>query len=93
MSATDLLPVSMLTLAVLHERDARGAVGVVLDALHDAVLALPAAAHVYEPEQPLVAAAPVPRRDPAVLLHRTFAYALRAADMKGLGRRRRHRRR
>ena len=56
----------LLTLAVLDERDARGAVGVVLDALHDAVLALPAAAHVYEAEQALVAGAPVPRCYPAM---------------------------
>ena len=53
------------TLAVLDEGDASGAVGVVLYALHHALLPRSHAAEVHEAQQPLVAAAAVPRRDPA----------------------------
>lgn len=52
------------TFAVFDKSDACRPVGVVLDALHDALLPRPAPLHVYEPEQPLVTAAAVPRCDP-----------------------------
>lgn len=53
------------TFAILDERDACRAIGVVLYALHNAFLAGAAASQVDQPEQAFMAAASMPRCDPA----------------------------